>query len=528
MSKSTDLLAALRGCLLAVMTIWSGYAIAIIDVTENIELEGYVKAQNVIREQSLGSSELIMQRNTVQLEGKYYFLKDGKAFGRFNAGRLEEATLTIIGRSVYDSVFDHRDSFKDLDDFNGSNIREVFVDLVIPPFSFRVGRQQVVWGETDNFRALDILNPIDLSWHWSQEPWEDIRIPLWMVRGIYDIGKIGPFEETFIESVWIPADFEPNIVSTDPRYPWSFYGAGLPEVANATVIDGTLYDLNVAINDRGPGKSMSEGQAGVRFKGIWRDIEFSLNYFNGYSTTTGVKFRPELTRIEGDDLYTSVDLVNPRIEVFGVTANYSEDRFTQSVLRLEASVTKGIPVSYKPDTPLSVDPEQDLFDTTDQMVIMFGMDRPTWIRALNRSRTFFFSGQLFWRRYLDYSRHYQGLSAVAPAMGGGQVIPGRFVSEVASTPNQDEFVFTLGISTTYGRAGKIKPGFVFAYDPRSTGALNKLTLEYLWSKHFVVKASQSFYWRKDDDEFGPWAIGDLYGRKDRRRNETTIEMIFQF
>jgi hypothetical protein len=229
--------------------IWSSFAVAIIDVSENIELEGFIKAQNIFRTPSLRESELIMQRNTIQLESKYYFLKDSEAFGRFNTGWLEEATLTVIARSAYDAVFDMRDTYDDLDEISESRIREVFVDLVIPPFTFRIGRQQVVWGETDNFRALDILNPIDLSWHWSQESWEDIRIPLWMVRGIYDIGKLGPFEETFVETVWIPADFESNVVNTDPRYPWSFYGAGLAEVANAAVIGGEIYDLHVTAND---------------------------------------------------------------------------------------------------------------------------------------------------------------------------------------------------------------------------------------------------------------------------------------
>jgi hypothetical protein len=518
----------IRLFLLSGLIAWSGFAVAIIDLTDSIELEGFIKAQNVIRERSFSESELIMQRNTAQLEGKYYFLKDSSMFGRFNTGALEEATLTVIGRTVYDSVYDLRDSYDDLDNVSESKIREVFIDLVIPPFTFRAGRQQVVWGETDNFRALDILNPIDLSWHWSQESWEDIRIPLWMVKGIYDIGKFGPFEETFVESVWIPADFEPNQVNTDPRYPWAFYGAGLPEMANAVIINDQLYDLHVGVNDRSPGKSMSDGQAGIRFKGIWGNVDFSLNYFYGYSTSTGVRSKPELTEIDGDRLYSEIDLVNPRIHVVGITGNYSEERFTQSVIRLEATVTKGVPVAYKAGTPDHVDPDQDRFDTAKQMVVMFGMDRPTWIRWLNQSRTVFISTQLFWRRYLDYSSYYQGVSSVVPAEINGEVIEGKFVGENNNTPDRDEFVFTMAASTAYGPAGRWKPQFVFVYDPRSTGALNKLSLEYLWSKHFITKVSQSIYWRESGKEQGPWAIGDLWGTGDRRRNETVIELIFQF
>ena len=38
----------------------------------------------------------------------------------------------------------------------------------------------------------------------------NIRIPLWMVRGIYDIGKSGWLEESLIEGIWIPGDFQRN------------------------------------------------------------------------------------------------------------------------------------------------------------------------------------------------------------------------------------------------------------------------------------------------------------------------------
>jgi hypothetical protein len=172
-------------------------------------------------------------------------------------------------------------------------------------------------------------------------------------------------------------------------------------------------------------------------------------------------------------------LVNPRIHVLGLTANYSEERFTNSVLRLEATITKGVPVGFKAGTPLHVDPDQDQYDSIKQMVVMFGMDRPTWIRWLNRSRTFFISTQFFWRRYLDYSDYYQGISSVVAAEIDGVVVPDKFVSTNTNTVDRDEFVFSLAASTTYGRAGQWKPQFVFVYDPRSTGASNKVSMEYL-------------------------------------------------
>ena len=179
----------------------------IINVTDDLELEGFVRTQNTVRTPMFKDAEFIMQRNMAQLESKYYFLRGSQAFGRFATGPLEEATLTLIGRGVYDSIYDIRHTYSEPFGHNEKEnrkfeykLREAFVDMVLPPFTIRLGRQQVVWGETDNFRALDVINPLDLRDHWSWEPWEDIRIPLWMARVIYDIGKIGPLEESFQDS----------------------------------------------------------------------------------------------------------------------------------------------------------------------------------------------------------------------------------------------------------------------------------------------------------------------------------------
>lgn len=523
MRKTHPVGAALAATLLTPAASWG-----IVNIGTDLELEGYVRAQNIWRVPSPSDAEMIMQRNTAQLEGKYYFLRDGQAFGRFDTGPVAEATFTFIGRGIYDSVYDFRDKYDDLSGGNfESAMREAFVDILIPPFTLRLGKQQVVWGEADNFRALDVINPLDLTWHWSRESWEDIRIPLWMARGIYDIGKIGPFEESFVEVIWIPWDFKPNRVETDPRYPWSLYG-GLPEVANSVILGGELHDLQTTIRDRRPDRDLSNGQAGIRYKGIWNDIDFSFNYFYGYSGTTGARFRQDLSGIEDDTFHATVDLVNPRTHMIGMTANYSEEKYTQSVIRLESAITKGVPVAIEPGAPLGVDGDQDQFDTVHQSVVMVGIDRPTWIRSLNSLRTFFLSGQLFWRRYLDYSSHFRGLSAVVPARIDGEVVPGRFVSVNEDRLDQDEFVMSFSASTTYGAAGLWKPDLVVVFDPRSTGGYSKFGLEYLFSKHLVFTAEQYFYWQVEDEEIGPWQVGDIWSRPGDRRHETILEIQFQF
>ena len=64
-------------------------------------------------------------------------------------------------------------------------IRELYVEGSIPTgttseWFFRIGKQQVVWGRTDLFRVLDIINPVDFSRHNIYDELEDIRIPQWI------------------------------------------------------------------------------------------------------------------------------------------------------------------------------------------------------------------------------------------------------------------------------------------------------------------------------------------------------------
>ncbi len=122
----------------------------IIALRPDLEIEGFVQAENILREPMFQGAKLIMQRNTAQVEGKYHFLQDGRAFGSFSAGPIEDASLTVIGRGVYDSLYDLGDAYSEK--FTGQEkekrkfeykLREIYTDITLPPFSLRLGRQQV-------------------------------------------------------------------------------------------------------------------------------------------------------------------------------------------------------------------------------------------------------------------------------------------------------------------------------------------------------------------------------------------------
>jgi hypothetical protein len=104
-----------------------------------------------------------------------------------------------------------------------------------------MGRQQIVWGETDNFRMLDRANTLDLSWHFQQEipapaiGWDEIRRPFWMFKFLYDLGNVWKFSQSFLEWYWNPGDWLPAKQAFLPR-PW---GLRFLEPAQPTV-DGAF------------------------------------------------------------------------------------------------------------------------------------------------------------------------------------------------------------------------------------------------------------------------------------------------
>ena len=96
---------------------------------------------------------------------------------------------------------------------------EAYVDLSWEALFLRIGRQNLSWGETDAFRLLDQINPLDASFGGFLVSLDDRRVPLDMIRAVYSFEDIGPFSEFNIEGY---GAFDKNISSPVPAgSPWS-------------------------------------------------------------------------------------------------------------------------------------------------------------------------------------------------------------------------------------------------------------------------------------------------------------------
>ena len=131
----------------------------------------------------------------------------------------------ISGRFDYDAIYDLSDFYssqvKSDQRFNAM-FRETFVDYGVGDLDFRIGRQQIIWGEVVGLFVADVVSAKDLRETVVMD-FDLLRIPQWAARAEY-------FKNDFhLEAIWIPfpsvnkigkpgSDFFPYPVPPTPGY----------------------------------------------------------------------------------------------------------------------------------------------------------------------------------------------------------------------------------------------------------------------------------------------------------------------
>jgi hypothetical protein len=558
-----------------------------------IELSGNLQSQNIVRHPDVDEYHFVQQRNTFRARVDWDLLQHGKLIDRFDLSFIQSAKLLLIYRGVYDSIYDYTPQLRerdfrgrkpgpavprDLGDLSRSkldalkfqnDLREAYVDLKLAdaPLSFRLGKQQIIWGEADDFRMLDRANPLDTSWHFIEEipppsfGWDDLRIPLWMLKGLWDVGNVGPLSNTFVEAYWNPGDWRPVKVAYLPQ-PWGLRienpltnkedGAFFAPFRNPTT-GGPLEKLMNGTRLFGQGDySRTPGdnsQVGVRASGVFPNgLQLSLNYFyQRWAGDDGTPFTPVrgIPNTPAGNARTQellaqgtlpVEYITPYIHTVGLSANYFEGNYTQAIFRLETVYDFGL---YMLDRKKTTTFSPFLPGTTrkDYWKGMLAFDRPTWIRSLNKKTTFFITGQWF----IHHIMHNEDTLTTAldlptagararPFCGGPPDKPctdpsgnGSYRDDVRSW----ESLITLAIFTFY-RGGSVVPLLGFIYDPVNSNSMYPFwNLDYLVTPNFIVNLTQRYFIPGQSDVqkgvFDPWLLGTQRGR-----SETALRLTYQF
>jgi hypothetical protein len=286
--------------------------------------------------------------------------------------------------------------------YNTFELREFYLDLLPTSWlTMRVGRQQVAWGETGSFRLLDVVNPINSTWHFAPlESFEDQRVPLWMLLTTLEI----PQAFAALDLLYIPGvDRARDTVST----PLSMAGAwGAPYSNKPSRFTIREKDF------RYPGGELSPDNMryGARWKG---DLGANANYSLVYMYThmqNPVITRAELARtaegIPRPSLADRAVLEFPRQHIAGLSFEYAFPSPIAATLRFEGAYEPNRSYSARTDIEASAVDGVLIFPTQQKHVLNYALvvQRPSFIRWLNPTQSFQFALQFQHTTVLDFDQ----------------------------------------------------------------------------------------------------------------------------
>jgi len=76
-------------------------------------------------------------------------------------------------------------------------LREFYLDWKINKHYVTIGKQQIVWGEADGLKILDVVNPMNMR-EFLLDDFDNSRIPLWSIKADLKLGKLKA------QPIWIP------------------------------------------------------------------------------------------------------------------------------------------------------------------------------------------------------------------------------------------------------------------------------------------------------------------------------------
>src|SRR6184192_4297325 len=528
-----------------------------------IQLSGNLQTANIVRTPDQNTYEYIMNRNTAHVRLDYDWLQSGKFYNKYDIPFLESSHLSVVWRGVYDSIYDTTPGFIQKEDNHGrayggldvfdfaklkggagfarsaltvsglsrrdrdalkfdNQLREAYADIKLRniPLSVRAGRQQIVWGETDNFRMLDRANSLDLTWHFQQEipppayGWDEIRRPFWMLKFLYDVGDVWKLSQNFLEWYWNPGDWYPAKQAFLPR-PWGLpFLNPLTNPIDGVFIGGVCGASRIHVTS-GPNKGLGlcttlmdstrlfeqgdyarnpidNSQVGVRYHALAPfGLEFTLNYmYQRWGGDDGTNYAPlrGLDKTPANSLRTQrleqagifpAEFFAPYIHTVGTSGNYSDETFTQTVFRYETIYDFGLPF-FDVAKETTIDrPALPGVRRKNMWKGMIAFDRPTWIRTLNKKSTIFLTGQFFWHYLVNNPSCDPQIVANLPSgakkkigscLVGGTDLPST--PRLGNTPDEPSYrdkirdwesIFTLAAFTFY-RGGSIVPVVGIAAD----------------------------------------------------------------
>jgi len=396
-------------------------------------------------------------------------------------------------------------------------IREAYVTKTINMDAgqstfLKVGRQQVVWGRTDLFRVLDVINPVDYSRNNIYDELQDIRIPMFIAQAEYRMGASENMQDRNLSVVWNFDRFRPNNLGQGGT-PNSILDAGnfFRAMSNCWTNGCSVGGFGMAgsvgglSTNFGPGQiglnkvdlpnwSLSNTQLGMKFEGITKEgLSFSVNgltyrsqlpSLRGMQTAgsnnpfTGNSYnflgRPGVDPLMNGAYIPLFEMVYPRVNLIGGSMD-AQIESIGAALRLEGAYTRGEEFAN------TLKPE--LYSKNPVWRSVIGLDRPTFVPFISTERTVLFSGQLFYQHIFNHE------SAQAP--WGMTGMPDW----------KDNAIATL-LMKAFLMNDRVSPEIIFARDFRAQANVIAPAVEWIYTDNLKLKFGANVKFGHEQSNWG--------------------------
>jgi hypothetical protein len=425
-----------------------------------------------------GKDDLSMMRTTLQLEWSAALPKDilfrGVARKSWEQNTSYLKDLNAGGAFGPESASDYYGDFE---------IREAYLEI---PLGTRVlltlGKQQVAWGESDFFTALDMVHGFDFTWRsFLESANEDLRKPLIMANAVIDFPDVDGQLQLLYRPGWDNRDQIGNSYDLE--------GGRWANTPNKTVyfpaVTPYAYDH--------PEGDSDDPTYGVRWNGQWDDMGYSIAYLHTFNSDPVMNANPAFGGNAYRGIYTNDptstdtigEIIFPMVDVLGFTLNgYSQA--SDMVWSTEFAYIKDAPFNLSDvanDSGALCNPFVALphgfcgIEDSDVLRSMFRIDKNLAFTQdlLGTEKPAFFSVQLFNTWLLD---HQDGMKLL-----------------VGQTENRKEHstLLTFILGTSYMN-GRLIPELVTGFDVTYGGGFAVPSVTYAPGNHWRVKLEVDLFW----------------------------------
>jgi hypothetical protein len=244
-----------------------------------------------------------------------------------------------------------------------TELREFYLDADWGGLYWRLGKQQIVWGQADGLRVLDVINPQEFR-EFILPEFEDSRIPLWIAN--VEI----PLNDDWTAQLLLI----PDQTYADLAEPGSAFAMRSPQVIPEIPL-GLAVELE---RENKPGRTFKDADLGVRLSAFLGGWDVSLNYLYHYQDQAVLYRQVSEVGIKVAPSYERTHLVGGSFSnVFGDTTIRSEVGYSSNRFILTNDTTNS-----------------DGVFGTGELSYVLGVDYQGW-------RDWFVSGQLFQSILID-------------------------------------------------------------------------------------------------------------------------------